>query len=160
MGRKVLMGNPACWRSTLPKTPSCNYDHFTIAFPLIKLSLVPQNGHYKNCVDRSLIENLIAPASVKMNSTAHVISGMFQNFTKMLSKARGCNLKTCNLLKGTPKQSFSWTFSKIFKTPLKSLQLQKSICSGFFKSIVDCRINPYNFIKRELYYIDYFCGYF
>ena len=32
--------------STLPKTPSCNYDHFTIAFPFTKLSLLPQNGHY------------------------------------------------------------------------------------------------------------------
>ena len=30
--------------STLPKTPSCNYDHFPIAFPLIKLSLLPENG--------------------------------------------------------------------------------------------------------------------
>ena len=78
----------------------------------------------------------------------------------MQSKARGCNLKTCNLLRETSKQSFSWTFSKIFKTPFKSLQLQKSICSRFFKSIVGCRIKSYNFIKRELYYIHYFSGYF
>ena len=56
--------------STIPKTPSCNYNHFMTPFPLIKRSLHPQNGHYQNCVDRSLVENLTAPASVKMNSTA------------------------------------------------------------------------------------------
>ena len=33
--------------STLPMTPSCNYDHFTIAFPLIKLSLSPQKDIIK-----------------------------------------------------------------------------------------------------------------
>ena len=32
--------------STLSNTPSCNYDHFTIAFAIIKLRLLPQNGHY------------------------------------------------------------------------------------------------------------------
>ena len=73
--------------STIPKTPSCNYNHFMTPFPLIKRSLHPQNGHYQNCVDRSLVENLTAPASVKMNSTVHVISGIFQNFTNMLGKA-------------------------------------------------------------------------
>ena len=100
------------------------------------------------------------PASVKMNSTAHVISVIFQNFTNMLGTARGCNLKTCNLLKGTPQQSFSSTFSKIFKTPLKGLQLQKIICSGFFMPIISFRINSYNFSKREIYYIYYFSGCF
>ena len=68
--------------STLVKTPSCNYDHFRITFPLIKLSLLPQNKHYQNCVDRSLVENLIAPASVKMNSTEHVISRISSGFYK------------------------------------------------------------------------------
>ena len=46
------------------------------------------------------LENLLAPASVKRNSTAHVISGIFQNLKNMQVKAAGCNLKTCNLLKG------------------------------------------------------------
>ena len=32
--------------STLPKTPSCTYDYFMIAFPVIKLSLLPQKKHY------------------------------------------------------------------------------------------------------------------
>ena len=68
----------------------------------------------------------------------------------MQGKAGGCNLNNCSLLKGTLEQGFSWRFSKSFKTPLKRLQLQKSICSGFFNSIIGCRMNCYNFIKREL----------
>ena len=105
------------------------------------------------------VENLLALASVKKNSTAHNISGIFQNFKNMQSKAGGSNLNTCNTLKGTPLQSLSWTFSKIFKTPLKSLQFQKSFYSGFFNSIVGCRMKYYSFTKMELYYI-HFSAYF
>ena len=56
------------------------------------------------------------PASVKMNSTALVISGILKNFTSMLGRARGCNLKTCNLLKETPFFPGHFPkFSKLFK---------------------------------------------
>ena len=52
-------------------------------------------------MDKSLVGNLIAPASVKMSSTAHVISEISQNFANMLGKAGSCNLKACNSLNGT-----------------------------------------------------------
>ena len=44
------------WKPTraMTKTPSYNYDQFTIAFPLIKLNLLPQNRHYLKCLDKSL----------------------------------------------------------------------------------------------------------
>ena len=38
-----------------PKSPSCNYDHFRIALFLIKLNLLPQNGHHQKCLGKSLI---------------------------------------------------------------------------------------------------------
>ena len=50
------------------------------------------------------VENLLASASVKRNSTAHVISGIFKNLKNMQGQAGGCNLKTRNLLK-TPLKS-------------------------------------------------------
>ena len=39
------------------------------------------------------VENLLAPVLIKRNSTAYVISGIFQNFKNTQGKARGCNLK-------------------------------------------------------------------
>ena len=56
MGRATIKEKPACWgrlQHPLPP-PSCNYDQFTIAFPLIKLNLLPQNKHYQKCLDKSL----------------------------------------------------------------------------------------------------------
>ena len=57
------------------------------------------------------VENLLAPASVKRNSTAHVFSGIFQNFKNMQGKAGDCNLKACNLLK---RNSLTELFQEIF----------------------------------------------
>ena len=79
----------------------------------------------------AILKELLSACFCKKELHSTRISGIFQNFKNMQGKARGCNLKTCNLLKGTPSQDFSWRFSKSFRTPLKSLQLQKSICSGF-----------------------------
>ena len=41
------------------------------------------------------VENLLVTASVKRNSTADVLSGIFHNFKT--SKSGGCNLEACNL---------------------------------------------------------------
>ena len=44
------------------------------------------------------VENLLSPASVKQNSTVHVISRIFKIFKSMQGKVGGCNLKACKLL--------------------------------------------------------------
>ena len=70
---------------------------------LFKCTCRPSLGFFQKDLKNSYSEeNLLAPASVKRNFTAHVISGMFQNFKNMQGKARGCNLNNCTFLKGTP----------------------------------------------------------
>ena len=70
---------------------------------LFKCTRRPSLGFLQKALKNSYSEeNLLAPASVKRNFTAHVISGIFQNFKNMQGKARGCNLNNCSFLKGTP----------------------------------------------------------
>ena len=52
----------------------------------------------KSSLEQLFCGNLLAPASVKKNSTENIISKMFQNFKNMQGKTGGCNLKACNLL--------------------------------------------------------------
>ena len=41
-------------------------------------------GSFQNAAQSTYsVQNLYAPTSVKKNSTAHIISGIFQNFKKM-----------------------------------------------------------------------------
>ena len=54
-------------------------------------------GFFQKALQSSYpVENLLAPTSIKGNSTASAISEIFQNFKNMQGKAGGCNINTCN----------------------------------------------------------------
>ena len=92
---------------------------------------------FKNlCQSSYFVENLLAPASVKRNSTAHIISGIFQNF-KDTEGWRLCFL----CLKCTKKELHYKELYFIFKMPVRNF------VSLIFSSVpVDYKLAP--LVKR------------
>ena len=61
------------------------------------------------------------PASVKRNSTADAISGIFQKFKNMQGNAGGCNLNACNLPQRNPITQLFLDIFKSFQNTFKNL---------------------------------------